>query len=77
MLENFNHKLVTIFLEDGKMVLSMCFLSLGCGKMALDRWWLYHGGGISCDHMVSPKGLSNGTQRHVTFNIWAQNSNLL
>jgi hypothetical protein len=57
-LENFNRKLVIIF--------------LGNGKMALDMWWLHHGGSISCDHMVSPKGLSNGTQRHVTCNIQAQ-----
>jgi hypothetical protein len=32
--------------------------------MVLDRWWLHHGSSISCDHMVSLKGLSNGTQRH-------------
>jgi hypothetical protein len=56
-LENFNHKLVIIFLEDGKMVSPMSFPFLGSGKMALDTWWLHHGGSIPCDHMVSPKGL--------------------
>jgi hypothetical protein len=40
----------------------MSFIFLRSGKMALDKWWLHHGGSISCDHMVSPKGLSNGTQ---------------
>jgi hypothetical protein len=48
-LGNFNDKLVTIFLEDG--------------KTDLDAWWLHHGGSISSDHMVSPKSLSNKTQR--------------
>jgi hypothetical protein len=43
----------------------------------LNMWWLHHGGSISCDHMVSPKGLSNGTQKHITCNIQAQNSNPL
>jgi hypothetical protein len=33
-LENFNHKLAIIFLEDDKMVSPKCFLSLGSGKMA-------------------------------------------
>jgi hypothetical protein len=32
-LENFTHKLVLIF--------------LGSGKMALNTWWLHHGGSIS------------------------------
>jgi hypothetical protein len=76
-LDHFNHKLVIIFLEDGKMVSPLSFLFLGSRKMALDTWWLHHGGTISCDHMVSPKGLSNGTQRHVTFNIQVQKRNLL
>jgi hypothetical protein len=60
-LENFNQKLVIIFLEDGKMVLSTNFLFQGIGKMVLDTWWLQHGDSIPCDHMFSPKGLSNGT----------------
>jgi hypothetical protein len=51
-LENFNHKLVVIFLEDGKVASST------------PREW--RDGSISCDHMISPKGLSNGTQRNVT-----------
>jgi hypothetical protein len=34
-LENFNHKLVIIFLDDGKMVSPMSFLSLGSGKKVL------------------------------------------
>jgi hypothetical protein len=76
-LENFNHKLVIIFLEDGKMASTMTSLSLESGKMVLYTWWLHHKGSISCDHMVSPKGLSNGTQRHVTFNIQVQKRNLL
>jgi hypothetical protein len=67
-LENFNIKLVIIFLEHGKMPSPMSFLFLGSGKMVLDSWWLHHGG-IFCD---SPKGLSDGTQRHVTCNIQAQ-----
>jgi hypothetical protein len=61
-LENFNHKLVIIFLEDGKMASHMSVLFLGSSKMALDMWWLHHADSISCDHMVSPKRLSNGTQ---------------
>jgi hypothetical protein len=69
-LENFNLKLGIIFLKDGTMALPMIFLFLGSGKMALDTWWLHHGG-ISCDHMVSPKGLSNETQDklHVTYRL--------
>jgi hypothetical protein len=63
-LENFSHKLIIIFLEDGKMA-SPYFLFLGTGKMVLHIWFLHHGCSIPCDHMVSPKGLSNGTQRHV------------
>jgi hypothetical protein len=51
------------------MTSSMSFLSLGSGKMVLDMGWLHPGGSIPCDHMVSPKGLSNGTQRHVTCSI--------
>jgi hypothetical protein len=43
-LENFNHKLVAIFLEDGKEESPISFPSLGSGKMALDMWWLHHGG---------------------------------
>jgi hypothetical protein len=54
-LVNFNHKLVIISIEDGKMASPMSFLFLGSGKMALDMWWLYHGGSILCDHMASPK----------------------
>jgi hypothetical protein len=70
-LENFRHKLVLIFQEDGNMALHMSFLFLGIGKMVLDTWWLHHSG-ISCDHMVCPKDLSNETQRQVTCNIQAQ-----
>jgi hypothetical protein len=72
-LENFNHKLVVIFLEDGKMESPI----LGSGKMALNTWWLHHGGSISCDHTLSPMRISNGTERHITCNIQAQNCNLL
>jgi hypothetical protein len=36
------------------MASPMSFLFLGSGKMALDTWWLLYGG-ISCDHMVSPR----------------------
>jgi hypothetical protein len=54
-LENFNHKLVIIFLEDGKIASPISFLFLGSGKMVLDTWWLHHDGSISCDHMVAPK----------------------
>jgi hypothetical protein len=75
-LESFNHKIVIILLEDDKLASTMSFLSLRCGKMALNTQWL-HLGGISCDHMVSPKELSNGTQSHATCHIQAQNSNLL
>jgi hypothetical protein len=75
-LKNSNHKLVLIFLEDGKMASPMSFLFLGSGKIAMGIWWLHHGGSIPYDHMVFPKS-SNGTQRHVTYNIQAQNSNLL
>jgi hypothetical protein len=74
-LENFNYKLVIIFLEDGKMVSPMIFLSVGSAKMVLNMWGLHHGGSISCDHIVSPKGLSSGTQRHITCNIKVQNIN--
>jgi hypothetical protein len=70
--ENFNHKLVIIFLQNGKMASPMSLLF----KMAL-YMKLHHGGSISCDHMVSPKGVSNETQRQVPFNIQAQNSSLL
>jgi hypothetical protein len=70
-LENFNCKLVMIFLEDGKMASPKNFLFLEKNKMALGRWWLHHGSSIPCDHMVSPKGLSNGTQRHPICNIQA------
>jgi hypothetical protein len=59
------------------MALPMSVLSLGSCKMVLDTWWLHYGGNISCSHMVFLKDLSNGTKRHVTFNIQAQNSNLL
>jgi hypothetical protein len=76
-LENFNHKLIIIFLEDGKMMSPKSFLFLGSGKMVLDMWGFHHGGSIPCGHMVSPKGLSNGTQRQVACNIQAQNSNML
>jgi hypothetical protein len=76
-LENFNHNFVIIFLEDDKMASPMSVLSLGNGNMALNTWWLHHGGSISCEHMISPKVLSNGTQRHVACNIQAQKSNLL
>jgi hypothetical protein len=65
-LEKFNYKLVKNFLEDDKMVSVMSFLSLGNGKMVLDMWWLHHGDSISCDHMISPKGASVGTQRKIT-----------
>jgi hypothetical protein len=70
--ENFNHNFVTIFLQDGKMESPMSLLFLGSGKMVLDTWWLHHGGTISSDHVVSPKGLSNEIRRHVTCNIQAQ-----
>jgi hypothetical protein len=76
-LENFNHKLVIIFLADGKMASTMNFLSLRSDKMVLEMWWLHHGGIISYDHMGFTKDLSNTTQRHVTCNIQIQNSNLL
>jgi hypothetical protein len=59
------------------MASPMSFLSLGSDKMVLDIWWLQHDGSIFCEHMVSPKGLSNGTQRHVKCNIQVQNFNLL
>jgi hypothetical protein len=71
-LENFNHKLVPVFLEDGKMASPMTFLFLGSGEMVLDTWWQHF-----CYYMVSPKGLSNGTQKYVTCNIQAQNRSLL
>jgi hypothetical protein len=58
------------------MMSPVSFLTLGNGKMTQSMGWLHHGG-ISCDHMVSPKGLSNGTQGHVTRNIQTQNSDLL
>jgi hypothetical protein len=74
-LDNFNHKLIIIFLEDNKMASPMSFLFLENVKMAPDLSWLYHGGSISCGHMVSPKGLSNRTQGRITCNI--QNNNLL
>jgi hypothetical protein len=53
------------------MVSPMSFLSLGSGKMALYTWWLHRGGNISGDHMVSPKGLSNGTKDmlHATYRL--------
>jgi hypothetical protein len=42
-LGNFKHKLVIIFLEDGKMSSSMSFLSLWSGKMGehivAPSWW--------------------------------------
>jgi hypothetical protein len=60
-LENFNHKLVIIFLGDDKITSPMTFLSLGSGKMALNMLCFHHGGSISCGSMVSPKGLSKGT----------------
>jgi hypothetical protein len=59
------------------MVSPVNFLSLGSGKMVLDVWWLHHDGSIFYEHMVSPKGLSNETQRYVTCNIQVQNCNLL
>jgi hypothetical protein len=74
-LENFN-KTVIMFLKDGKMTSSMTFLFLGSGKVVLEIWRPHHGG-IPYNHMVSPKGLTNGTKRHVTCNIPAQNNNLL
>jgi hypothetical protein len=51
------------------MASSMSFLSLGSGKKVLDVWQLHHGSSISYDPMLSPKGLSNGMQRHVTCSI--------
>jgi hypothetical protein len=45
-LKNFSHKLVIIFLEDGKMASHMSFMFLGNGKMALDTWGLHHGRSI-------------------------------
>jgi hypothetical protein len=75
-LENFNHKSVIIFLGDDKMASPMSVLPLGSGKMVPDC-----GGSIMVAAFpvttFSPKGLSNGTQRHVTCNLQAQNSNLL
>jgi hypothetical protein len=59
------------------MVSPMSFLFLGSGEMVLYMGWLHHGDSIPCDHMVSSKHLSNGTQRHITCNIQALNSNLL
>jgi hypothetical protein len=52
-LKNFSLKLVIIFPEDGKIVSSVCLLCLWSGQMVLDAWWLYHGGSISCEHVVS------------------------
>jgi hypothetical protein len=62
LFREFFRKLVTIFLEDGKLESTMSFLFLGCGKMALDTWQLHHGGSILCDHMVSPKHSLNEAQ---------------
>jgi hypothetical protein len=60
--DNFNQKLVIIFLEDVKMASPMRFLFLGYGKMALYTWWLHHGGSIPCDNMVPLKGLKWNTK---------------
>jgi hypothetical protein len=68
-LENFNHKLFTIFLEDGKVASPMRLLFLESGKMALEIECLHHEGSIPYDHMVSPKCRSNETQRHVTYRL--------
>jgi hypothetical protein len=62
-LENFNHNLVKIVLEDGKVESSMSVLFLGYEKMLADTC-LHHGGSTFCDHMVSPKGLLEGSYAH-------------
>jgi hypothetical protein len=43
-LENFNHKLVIIFLDDEKMASPMSFLFLRSVKTAPNPWWPHHGG---------------------------------
>jgi hypothetical protein len=53
---------VIIFLEDGKLAWPMSVVLISSSKMALDTWWLHHGGSTFCDHMVSPKGLLYGTE---------------
>jgi hypothetical protein len=47
--------------------------------MAWNTWWLYHGGSISCDHMVFPKGLSNVCYRNIQAQrtIWYRNKRYL
>jgi hypothetical protein len=55
--------LVIIFLENGKIVLPMSFLSLGSGKMVLETWWLHHGGSIPCHHGFS-KGSLKWNMQH-------------
>jgi hypothetical protein len=37
------------------MASPMRSLLLRSGKMALDTWWLHHGGSISYDHMLSQR----------------------
>jgi hypothetical protein len=39
--------------------------------MALDMWWLHHGGSISSDHMVSSKGLlmEHKDKIHATYRL--------
>jgi hypothetical protein len=56
------------------MASPMSFLFLGSVKLVLDSWWFYHGDIISCNHMVSQ--MEHKDMLH-TYNIQAQNSNLL
>jgi hypothetical protein len=66
-LENLNHKLVIIFLENGRMVSPI----LMSGKMVLNTWWLHHSGSISCDHMVSARvsQMEHKDMLHATYRL--------